>query len=64
MAFKIIEIIGRHRYKVIMAYIIKTHAIAGQGFVIDFRDFKGKPTLHYQGVPILLCDAIKNTEGA
>ena len=50
--------------KALMAYIIKTHAITGQGFVIDFRDFKGKPTLHYQGVPILLCDAIRNTETA
>ena len=50
--------------KALMAYIIKTHAQTGQGFVIDFRDFKGKPTLHYQGVPILLCDAITSTESA
>ena len=50
--------------KALMAYIIKTHALAGQGFVIDFKDFKGKPTLHYQGIPILLCDAISNSESA
>lgn len=50
--------------KDLMAYIIKAHALTNQGFVIDFRDYKGKPTMFYQGVPILLCDAITSTESA
>jgi hypothetical protein len=50
--------------KKLLAYIAKAHNLTGQGNMVSYAPFNGKPTLHYCGVPVLLCDSISSTESA